>query len=96
MATPEEIRAILSDHRRFNEIVQSSFNSVDVDLSGAIDKQELKNTMISLAGDIGMNKPSDSEVESLFKELDINGDGSISLDEFKVLIRGVLELMASQ
>jgi len=50
--------------------------------------------MASMARDIGMPQPSDSDVSDVLNELDTNRDGKISQDEFKVLIiRQVLELM---
>ena len=36
--------------------------------------------------DIGVEKPTKEEVEEVLKELDENGDGKLSLDEFQVLI----------
>jgi Ca2+-binding EF-hand superfamily protein len=52
--------------------------------------------MCSVAGDIGMSQPTDADVREVLRELDKNHDGKISLEEFKALIRQVLELMASQ
>ena len=95
-ASPQEIEAILRDDSKLHEIAKAAFDAVDVDGSGFIDEPELKQVMASVAGDIGMDSPSDSDVRDVLKELDANGDGKISLDEFKVLIRQVLELMASQ
>ena len=96
MATPEEIQAILRDEKKLHEIAKSAFDAVDADGSGFIDEPELKTVMVSVAGDIGMDQPSDNDVKAVLRELDTNHDGRISLDEFKVLIRQVLELMASQ
>ena len=95
MATPAEIQAILRDDRKLHEIAKAAFDAVDSDGSGSIDESELKTVMCSVAGDIGMDQPSDSDVREVLRELDVNRDGVISLEEFKVLIRQVLELMAN-
>ena len=96
MATPDEIKAILRDDRKLFEVAKAAFDAVDSDHSGFIDEPELKTVMCSVANDIGMDQPSDSDVRDVLRELDTNRDGRISLEEFKVLIRQVLELMASQ
>ena len=96
MATPDEIKAILRDDRKLHEVAKAAFDAVDADHSGFIDEPELKTVMCSVANDIGMVQPNDSDVRDVLRELDTNRDGRISLEEFKVLIRQVLELMASQ
>ena len=89
----EEIEAILKDDSKLNEIAKAAFESVDADGSGYIEEAELKVVMSSVARDIGMPQPSDSDVSEVLRELDTNRDGRVSKDEFKVLIRQVLELM---
>lgn len=42
--------------------------------------------MINVATDIGVEKPTKDEVDEVLKELDANGDGRLSLEEFQVLI----------
>ena len=96
MATPAEIQAILRDDRKLHETAKAAFDAVDSDRSGFIDEPELKSVMCSVANDIGMDQPSDSDVRDVLRDLDTNRDGKISLDEFKVLIRQVLEVMANQ
>ena len=95
-ASPSEIQAILANDERLTEIARAAFEAVDTDGSGFIEEPELKTVMKSVAQDIGMDEPSDSDVRDVFLELDANGDGKISLEEFKVLIRQVLELMKGQ
>mgnify|MGYP000211461480 FL=1 len=96
MATREEINEILNSQEKVQEIAKAAFDAVDADGSGFIDEPELKQVMTSVASDIGMDTPTDSDVADVLRELDTNRDGKISLEEFKVLIRQVLELMASQ
>ena len=49
---------------------------------------------MNVASDIGVDKPSDEEVDDVLKELDEDDDGQISVEEFEVLIKQVLEVMA--
>ena len=95
-ASPKELNQILQDNAKLHEIAKAAFEAVDTDGSGYIEEPELKTVMSNVAKDIGMDEPTDSDVRDVFFELDENSDGQISLDEFKVLIRQVLELMASQ
>eukprot|EP00736_Rhodelphis_marinus_P008044 Rmarinus@m.13627 len=57
----------------------TTFDKFDTDHSGTIDKHELKNLLLKLG-----NAPSDAEIESAMKELDLDGDGQIDRDEFAV------------
>jgi Ca2+-binding EF-hand superfamily protein len=89
----EEIETILNDESKLNEIVKAAFESVDTDGSGYIEEAELKVVMTSVARDINMPEPSQEDVSKVLIELDSNRDGKVSQEEFKVLIRQVLELM---
>jgi Ca2+-binding EF-hand superfamily protein len=89
----QEIETILNDESKLNEIVKAAFESVDTDGSGYIEEAELKEVMTSVARDINMPEPSQEDVSKVLIELDSNRDGKVSQEEFKVLIRQVLELM---
>ena len=89
----EEIETILNDESKLNEIVKAAFESVDTDGSGYIEEAELKVVMTSVARDISMTEPTEQDVAEVLRELDSNRDGKVSQEEFKVLIRQVLELM---
>ena len=43
--------------------------------------------MESVASEINVDKPTEEDVENVLKDLDKNGDGKLSLEEFKELIR---------
>ena len=43
--------------------------------------------MESVAAEINVDKPTEEDVDNVLKDLDKNGDGKLSLDEFKELIR---------
>ena len=60
---------------------QDAFEMFDKDKDGAITARELGNMMRS----IGQN-PTDEEVNAMIKEVDLNSDGKIELDEFITLM----------
>lgn len=67
---------------RYNQVLQNdvipAFNKFDKDGSGAIDKSELAGLMSSLGTEIGQQ-----EIDLAMKDLDLNKDGVIDLQEFK-------------
>ena len=58
--------------------IENIFNSFDKDKSGTIELNELKD----VAAALGETLPQD-QLNEIVKKLDTNGDGKISLDEFK-------------
>ena len=52
--------------------------------------------MNQIANDLGNSLPSKSDVESVFRRLDINNDGLIDFNEFKVLMRDVFMALAKR
>ena len=59
------------------------FDQIDVDNSGALDKQEFTAAIRELKLDV-----SDRDIYDLFDHFDRNGDGQISYFEFVLAIRG--------
>ena len=73
-----------------------AFDSVDSDKSGQIDASELEKVMAQIATDMGADPPSKEDVLEVLEHLDTDKSGKISFDEFKVLIRDVLEAMLEE
>jgi len=76
------IKDILKDKSKLLKITEAAFKAVDIDGSGYLERNELEQVMINVAVDIGVEKPSKDEVEEVLKELDENGDGKLSQQEF--------------
>ncbi len=91
----EDIRDLLNNEQKFNEMAQNAFQITDVDNSGVIDKQELGSAMTQISADIGIPTPSQEEVEEVFLALDQDKSGKIDLNEFKLFVRKILECMLS-
>lgn len=58
--------------------IETIFNSFDADKSGTIELSQLINVAQALG-----EKIEENELKKIMKNLDINGDGKISFDEFK-------------
>ena len=80
------VKDILKDKEKLKQITKAAFEAVDTDKSGYLEAAELEQVMNNVAVDIGVEKPTREEVEEVLKELDENGDGKLSLEEFQVLI----------
>ncbi|CDW81584.1 ef hand family protein [Stylonychia lemnae] len=74
----DAVEHLTKEHSGLVELVTKVFTSFDKDGSGFIERDELKN----VAKELG--RPLDNaEVEECLKDLDLNSDGRISLDEFQ-------------
>jgi calmodulin len=61
--------------------LRDAFAVFDTDNSGSIDRKELKRILKKLD-----QKLTDAELDAMMAEVDTNGDGEISFEEFKALM----------
>lgn len=90
MATVEEI---LADEEKLNAVTKAVFDQVDADGSGQIDKAELKAAMNQVAQEAEIPAPSEEDVEKALKELDTDMSGTIDVNEFKQLVKQLLQAL---
>jgi Ca2+-binding EF-hand superfamily protein len=91
-----DLQEILADKEKLGELTKEVFDEVDTDHSGLIDKNELTEALNKVARDADLPLPSQSDVNGVLKALDQDGSGTISLEEFKVLIYEILVALSSQ
>jgi hypothetical protein len=68
---------VISELAKLRDVIKNVFVSFDKDSSGFIDPNELK----AVSKELGRELDA-SELETCMKDLDLNKDGKISLDEF--------------
>ena len=90
------IKEILNNERKFTEVAKVAFDSVDTDRSGQIDGDELEKVMVQIAFDMQADPPTKEDVLEVMEHLDSDKSGKIDFEEFKVLIRDVLEAMLEE
>ena len=86
----EENKDILTNEKKFNDVVKVAFDSVDTDRSGLIDEEELGRVMTQISLDMETEPPTKEDVKKCLEHLDADHSGKIDCDEFKILIRDVL------
>jgi len=81
----EFITAASSKESLLSEInLRFAFKMFDKDKNGTISRQELKNLFET------SEKKEDALWNEIFEEVDINGDGEITYDEFKIAMTRVI------
>jgi Ca2+-binding EF-hand superfamily protein len=89
----DDLRALLNDEAKFNEVAQIAFQTTDTDGSGVVERPELEKAMTQISEDIGIAVPSKEEVDEVFNALDADKSGKLDYAEFKIFVRRIFEAM---
>eukprot|EP01016_Furgasonia_blochmanni_P051126 TRINITY_DN7_c0_g2_i3.p1 TRINITY_DN7_c0_g2~~TRINITY_DN7_c0_g2_i3.p1 ORF type:complete len:176 (-),score=49.56 TRINITY_DN7_c0_g2_i3:3-530(-) len=89
-----DVKSLLNNPEELKKVAKQAFDQIDTDKSGNISKSELQLLMNNIAKSAGIAAPTPKEVDEAMKALDTNNDGTVSFDEFIVLVREVLKAMA--
>ena len=97
MADKAEILQILKDDKALTAIAEEAFKKCDSDGNGYLDKEEV-GALMKQANKDNPNVPemTDADVDAMYQKLDKNKDGKIQVDEFKVLIKAVLQALVEE
>ena len=87
------IKDILYNEKKLNDVTRVAFDAIDTDKSGKIDTKEIKEIMERIAVEMGTDRPTKEDVEAVIKNLDTDGSGTVEFEEFKILIKDILESM---
>jgi Ca2+-binding EF-hand superfamily protein len=95
-AQKEQIRRQILDESVFGPMVDKTFYDADLDKSGFIEKAELKILLKGIHATLGLSAPTQSEINSELKRLDLNTDGKISKEEFRTLVKDLAMFSVDQ
>ena len=87
---------ILEDEEKLDEIAKIAFDNVNTNKSGEIDKSQLESMMNQIFSDLSNELPTKKEVEEVFDYLDSKKKGTLSLEDFKVLVKDIIKSMIEE
>lgn len=93
MSSVNLLKEILTNEKKFMEIAKMAFNQVDINKSGQIEAGEFYKIFKELSEEQGSESPTKEDILELLRYLDDDGSGKISFEEFKQLIRDLLNFM---
>ncbi|KAJ9522434.1 hypothetical protein QJQ45_008274 [Haematococcus lacustris] len=83
----EALRIILSDEAVFTQVVDSLFESLDINKNQGLDQRELQLYITQCCEDLGVKEPpSQEQVAHVFRHLDLNNDNSVNKDELSAFL----------
>lgn len=91
----DEFEALLEDEGRLQALAQVAFNQIDESGSTFLSQKEWKGLMTLVSLELGFAL-ADTEVEELFREVDANGDGRVTFDEFLPFFRALVKQVADE
>lgn len=84
------IRKVLQSDNQLRALASRPFNEIDQDGSGHICQDELRVVLNNVSKAMKADPPTDEQIAQTMLEIDQNQDGTISFDEFVVLLRIIL------
>merc|ERR1712006_81802 len=63
--------------------VEMAFNACDKNGDGKLDKTECLSKVKAVLAQQGIKEPSEDQINAAWSKIDKNGDGALTLDEFK-------------
>ena len=79
-------KVLLDDPKKFEEFLTRLFKTKDKNNDGKLDYNEIKQLL-----DIYFDKASEQDLKIEFNKIDVNHDGELSLAEFKIMFKNVMD-----
>ena len=77
------LKDLIADKKKFSQLAKAAFDAVDTDKSGFLEREELEQIMTMKNPDFPSEHDPSQDIDEIFKEIDSNGDGKFSFEEFK-------------
>ena len=68
-------------------MVETTFTQSDFNQNSTIERNELALLLKKIYVTLGIDPPSESDIDNEYKRLDKNSDGKLNKEEFKILVK---------
>jgi calmodulin len=89
----KSLQNILEDPLKIRYLTKEMFKLMDIDASNYIDLSEMYNYMVEVSKIIDCATPNLEDVKDVVSTFDMDGDQRISLEEFEIFVREIIEKM---
>ena len=93
MKAKRALQMLLKDEAKINNLVEHSFDAIDTDRSGAIDREELFAVLTIGNHDSNDEALTLQDITTAMSELDTFSDELITMEEYKVLVVSALQFL---
>lgn len=87
------LQNILEDPLKMRYLAKELFSLIDADGDEYIDMNEMYGHMLNMSSTIGCSPPNLEEVRDVVGTFDVDGDQRISIEEFEIYVREIIEKM---
>ena len=95
--TLDTLKILLNDEETFHHVCNALFNAIDKNKDGSLEKSEIRGFIDKICDDMGLEKKTDDEtLDEVFKELDADGGGDVSVDELESFLRRIFILQRDE
>lgn len=89
----KSLQNILEDPIKIRYLTKELFKLMDIDSSNYIDLSEMYNYMVEISKILNCASPNLEDVKDVVSTFDMDGDQRISLEEFEIFVREIIEKM---
>jgi Ca2+-binding EF-hand superfamily protein len=89
----KDLRDALAKKAKFEELTKAVMKKLDPEDTGSIEITKLEEFFKNLAASIGASEPQTDDVKQVLNALDRDKSGSLNVEEFKVMLRDIVEAM---
>ena len=81
------------DNENMDELARVSFDSIDVNKTGKITKEQFKQGFVEFINSAGFGTPSEQFIQDYLRKFDADHSGDIDFNEYKIYMRDAVDKM---
>ena len=85
------LQRLLLNEEKFDGFAKLFFRDADVDNNHVIDPNEFRQMIFALCDELGLPMPNDEEIKQLIDKVDLNHNGTIDYNEFKIFLKNLFK-----
>ncbi len=85
------LKQLLLNEEKFESFAKLFFKDADIDKNQVIDSNEFRQMIFGLCDELGLPMLNDEEIKKLRDKVDLNHNGKIEFNEFKIFLKNVFK-----